>query len=339
MKKIVVFYCLFISLLFVSCDTEKEKKILPYSKEYYKNIIENNAGSANIDNISSKLIDRTYSFVDLNTKISIPDTIVTINNQEIKYTLKDYSTLSESQVIYDKDDNKLEILLSEDNEESVKINFTDSNDNIFTCEGVNIADNIAKCNSSELMVEFSMDLFSYGNVEIIYNDTDNYAIIQNGDLGIKDFNSILDITTNYPNIKEIRLKNIDGSLSQLTTQTGLLLRKHGLNTKVLQTVAGDDTDIASGGVDLFTAGVLRNIEDGSKLGVHSWSSNEDGKEIQAKDYAKNDKAHHDQILYFSTMLGFEKGYEFYFFTINVAFDDNMHTMTLKEIEKYNFIKK
>ena len=189
-----------------------------------------------------------------------------------------------------------------------------------------------------MSVEFSIDLFSYGSVDIIYNHTDDYAIIQNGDLGIKDFNAMVDITKNYPNIKEIRLKNIDGSLSQLTTQTGLLLRKHGLNTKVLQTVKGNDTDIASGGVDLFTAGVLRNIENGSKLGVHSWSSNEAGKDIQAKDYAKNDKAHHDQILYFTTMLGFEKGYDFYFFTINVAFGDDMHTMTLKEIEKYNFIK-
>ncbi len=338
MKKFTIFYVLFILLVFNACNKEQEEKVVPYSKEYYKKIVENHSGSANIDAISSKLMDRPHSFVDLNTTISIPDTIIKVNNQKIRYTLKDYSTLDEEKIIYKKGNNVLKIVLSEQSDENVKITFTDSNKKTFKCDKIKITKNIAKCNSNELSVEFSIDLFSYGSVDIIYNHTDDYAIIQNGDLGIKDFNAMVDITKNYPNIKEIRLKNIGGSLSQLTTQTGLLLRKHGLNTKVLTVNKGDDTDIASGGVDLFTAGVLRNIDKGSKLGVHSWSSNEEGKEIQAKDYAKNDKAHHDQILYFTTMLGFEKGYDFYFFTINVAFGDNMHTMTLKEIEKYNFIK-
>ena len=110
--------------------------------------------------------------------------------------------------------------------------------------------------------------------------------------------------------------------------------------KTLQTVLENGKDVAFGGVDLFTTGVLRNIENSSRLGVHSWSGqNYEGEETQAKDYDKNDKAHHNQILYFTTMLGFEKGYDFYFYTIYATFDDEMYIITNDEIIKYNLFKK
>ena len=125
----------------------------------------------------------------------------------------------------------------------------------------------------------------------------------------------------------------------INMQTGLLLRKAGLNTYVIDTDS-KKTDIASGGVDLFTAGVKRRIEDEEKvkLGIHSWAEdNSKGVSVEGKDFPKEHKRHHDQLLYFSKMLGAEVGYNFYFHTLEVSDAKDIHPMTDDELSDYNIL--
>ena len=94
------------------------------------------------------------------------------------------------------------------------------------------------------------------------------------------------------------------------------MREAGLNTKVLS-----DSDIASGGVDLFAGGVERIIERVG-LGVHSWGSEPLEESLQANKLPKNHPAHQYQLRYFSQILGTEIGPDFY--DLNAAPVDNIH---------------
>ena len=67
------------------------------------------------------------------------------------------------------------------------------------------------------------------------------------------------------------MTQISGSVNDaVNMHTGRLLRKNGFTTKLLS-----DSDIASGGVDLFCAGAKRIVEKGAKIGVHSWCCTSD----------------------------------------------------------------
>ena len=95
----------------------------------------------------------------------------------------------------------------------------------------------------------------------------------------------------------------------------------------------DDSSIASGGVDLFLAGVKRTRGDNVKLGVHSWSD-ESGN--QASDYPEDSDEHKANITYYEN-LGYSSQWarEFYFFTIQAAPASDIHWMTENEITQFN----
>jgi hypothetical protein len=106
------------------------------------------------------------------------------------------------------------------------------------------------------------------------------------------------------------------------------VREKGLNTKLLA-----DSAIASGGTDLFIAGVERTMEQGATIGVHSWKD-QDGKD--AADYPKESSEHDENVDYVNDMLGSE---DFYWFTIYAAEADDMHQMTKGEITEYGLLTK
>ena len=108
-------------------------------------------------------------------------------------------------------------------------------------------------------------------------------------------------------------------------QLAYRVREIGLNTHLTKS-----SEIHSGGVDLFLAGVERTMERGATIGVHSWS---DG-ERDARDYPKNAPEHEQNRLYIQRMLGSDA---FYWFTIYAASADDIHVMTDAEIEKYGIL--
>ncbi|MCP4115077.1 MAG: hypothetical protein GY737_06635 [Desulfobacteraceae bacterium] len=164
---------------------------------------------------------------------------------------------------------------------------------------------------------------------------DGNEALLNGELGTRTYNQVIDILTNHPEVDTIVEVDVPGSVNdEVNMKTGRMIRDHGFTTKV-----PTNGHIASGGVDLFCAGIIRTIGKGARVGVHSWAE-DDGK--AAADYPEDDPAHDAQISYFNTMLGTPQGRDFYFYTITAAKADNnpdyeptdMHYMTVEEIAKW-----
>ena len=145
-----------------------------------------------------------------------------------------------------------------------------------------------------------------------------------GDLGTITYKQIKDMLQKSPNVKTLVLTNISGSINDaVNMHTGRLVRRSGLNTKVLK-----DSKVYSGGVDLFAAGKERIVQEGATLGVHSWCCVNDKTAIQIP---KDHPAHQYQIAFFSEMMGAKNGVDFYFYTLKAAPFDNVHKMSKKEI--------
>ncbi len=156
---------------------------------------------------------------------------------------------------------------------------------------------------------------------------ENQAFLS-GDLGTITYHQIKTMIAEHPEVKTLVLTNISGSINDIVNMhTGRIVREAGLNTKLLK-----NSDIASGGVDLFCAGNERIIEKGAKLGIHSWCCIDD---IQAIDLPKDHPAHQYQIEYFTMCLGSKLGPDFYFRTLEAAPADDIYWMKDDEIRKWN----
>lgn len=160
---------------------------------------------------------------------------------------------------------------------------------------------------------------------VVATESDTVAVV-NGLLGKSAHKNFLRLVEEYPDVNTLLLEQVPGSINdEYNMQTGHLVRELGMTTMVMS-----HSEIASGGVDLFCAGLKRDIESGAKLGVHSWSGG--GKE--ATDYPEDDEAHNAQLEFFSTMLGDSLGPVFYFYTIYAAPADSIHWMSNEELEHY-----
>lgn len=181
--------------------------------------------------------------------------------------------------------------------------------------------------TKNLEITLQESQFESGNSQ--YSISGNKAILS-GSLGTLTYNQVIEINKNHPEVDVIELELIDGSDNdEINVQTGRLIRKAGYTTHV-----SSNSEIYSGGVDLFCSGKKRTMETGAKIGVHSWCCYE-GK--IASELPEDSEGHAEQIAYFSEMLGETLGTEFYFFTINVAPFDGIHLMTQEEIDKYGLI--
>lgn len=148
----------------------------------------------------------------------------------------------------------------------------------------------------------------------------------NGTLGTRGYAQFRDLIKNHPEVTTIVLQNVPGSINDaVNMHTGRIIREAGLNTKVLA-----DSQISSGGVDLFCAGKERIVTKGARLGIHSWG----GEGVSADDFAKDHPAHQYQLAYFTMCLGKEKGPSFYFRTLEAAPAGDMHWMSDAEIKQW-----
>lgn len=148
----------------------------------------------------------------------------------------------------------------------------------------------------------------------------------NGTLGTKTYKQFKDLIRHHPEVNTIVLQNVPGSINDaVNMHTGRIIREAGLTTKVLA-----DSNISSGGVDLFCAGKKRIVTKGAQLGIHSWG----GEGISAHTLSKDHPAHQYQITYFTMCLGPEKGPDFYFRTLEAAPAEGMHYMSDEEIKNW-----
>jgi hypothetical protein len=152
-------------------------------------------------------------------------------------------------------------------------------------------------------------------------------VFLNGTLGTKSYKQFKDLIAQHPEVKTIVLQNVPGSVNDaVNMHTGRIIREAGLTTKVLI-----DSQISSGGVDLFCAGKERIITQGAQLGIHSWG----GGSLSADDFPKDHPAHQYQIAYFTMCLGEKIGPDFYFRTLEAAPAGEMHWMDWGEIKEWS----
>ena len=345
------------SLLLIGCgssnstnndkDTNKSTNVV-FNKAYYKSI-----DYSNIDQLSTKFLGTDPRFVNLSTQIQLP--VISVQTADKNYTIDkiekaqfDNGTqvlaYESKDLVYQQyqegDKMRIDLVDKANNNETLSVLFDEAHVSEIPNPKMK-GTTITTYASEHLTVVFPDAITVNGSVSIDYNSTSEYAIIQDGALGLNTFNKLVDITQNYPNIKTIVLKNIDGSVhDDINMQSGLLLRKAGLNTYVVDT-EGESTDIASGAVDLFISGAKREIENNEtvSLGIHSWAEEgNDGKKIEGRDFPKEHKKHHDQLLYFGEMLGVDKGYDFYFHTLEVSEADDIHPMSKEELIEFDILK-
>ncbi|MBL6663791.1 MAG: hypothetical protein ISP71_06790 [Flavobacteriales bacterium] len=148
-----------------------------------------------------------------------------------------------------------------------------------------------------------------------------------GILGKKAYHRLENLIDKNPQLKTLTLLDVPGSIDDDYNIKSCYL----INDKKLNTHLTSKSIIASGGVDFFLAGQQRSIEQGAKVGVHSWSDGfEDGANI-----AREDSSHH-------LFLGFYKSINidtsFYWFTLQSASADSIHWLTYDEMIRYGVIK-
>ncbi len=169
------------------------------------------------------------------------------------------------------------------------------------------------------------------NASANYVETTVFEVVgdevhMNNEINSKTYDQFVTLHKANPNIKTIVEHSIGGSNDDETMiRLAYYIRSNGLNTKMLST-----SEVYSGGVDLFLAGLERTMERGAIIGVHSWSDgNKDG-----VDYPRTSQEHELNRKYIEDMLGKD---EFYWFTIYAAPADDIHVMSESEIEQYGLL--
>ncbi|CAM1345037.1 hypothetical protein [Tenacibaculum amylolyticum] len=134
---------------------------------------------------------------------------------------------------------------------------------------------------------------------------------------------VLELLNKHPEVTTIEMGIVPGSIDDVSNlRASLYVHKAGLNTRLTPT-----SMIASGGTDFFLAGKKRTAPKGASIGVHSW-----GGTVDATKLSKDDEAHEKYLHYYRTINIPE---DFYWYTLKAAPANGMHTMTNKEISKYN----
>jgi hypothetical protein len=140
---------------------------------------------------------------------------------------------------------------------------------------------------------------------------------------LRQFTQTLD---DNPALREVVLGDVEGSIDdEVVAEMGYALRERGLNTRMTA-----DSEVFSGGVDLFLAGVERSVAAGAVMGVHEWKSGFGS----ARDYPRNSSEHDQTRDFTEDMLGSDA---FYWFTIEAAPFDDVHVMTRNEMIKYGVV--
>lgn len=157
-------------------------------------------------------------------------------------------------------------------------------------------------------------------------EVENNIVYMDNEITSRTYNQFVKLHKKHPNIDTIVMLEIDGSSDdEVMIKLGYYLRKHKFKTHLEA-----DSEVYSGGVDLFLAGVKRTMERGAIIGVHSWSDEvKDG-----ADYPRSSPEHDMNRNYLKRMLGRD---EFYWFTLEAAPADDIHIMSASEIKKYRLL--
>jgi len=159
------------------------------------------------------------------------------------------------------------------------------------------------------------------------SDDRSDTVYMNGVIGSDTLEVMQTLLNSYPQIKTIVMQNVPGSMDDDTNLLASMeIRKRGIATHIPA-----DGMVASGGTDMFLAGVKRTAEAGAKLGVHSWSD-DSGK--VALDFPRDHQEHVKYLDYYKA-IGIDTS--FYWYTLEAASAEDIHWMTAQEIAQYGVL--
>lgn len=147
-----------------------------------------------------------------------------------------------------------------------------------------------------------------------------------GIINTRALRQFVQVLEDNPGLSVVAFGDIDGSLDdEVVAEMGYVLREQGLATRM-----GAGSEVFSGGVDLFLAGVERTVAAGGVVGVHEWQNSYGS----ARDYGHGSRQHEPTRGYIEDMLGTDA---FYWFTIGAARFDEVHVMSRSELIKYGVV--
>lgn len=155
---------------------------------------------------------------------------------------------------------------------------------------------------------------------------DGRDVLVEGTLNAHTLDQFVAFMEQHPETERLVLLDVPGSVDDETNlQFGHLVRDLGLDTYLTA-----DSEIHSGGTDLFLAGVDRTMERGAIIGVHTWA---EGRR-EGVDFPREDPVHDEYEDYTRRMLG---SAEFYWFTLEAASIDESHELSEREIERFGLL--
>jgi len=180
--------------------------------------------------------------------------------------------------------------------------------------------------SYALYVRFNEPYLQAGSARLTVTGSD---VVLRGRVGSQTFLRVREVMEQHPEVTTLVLADAPGSFNDhVNLETGRLIREAGWSTRIPA-----DGLAASGGLDLFLAGVSRTVEPGGRLGVHSWCCDEgrSGAELP-----QDHPAHVLHSAYAVDMLG-AAGLDFYFFCLGAAPHDGIHWMEEEELERFGVV--
>lgn len=145
-----------------------------------------------------------------------------------------------------------------------------------------------------------------------------------GVIGSDALSQVQDALAGHPEVQVLVLGDMPGSADdEANLQLARWVRAQGYDTELTAS-----SQIASGAVDLFVAGVTRTGHCSAEVGVHSWS---DGNGLEATDLPRD---HGDHQLYLDYYAEMDVPAEFYWFTIQAAPAADIYVMAAAELNEY-----
>ncbi len=134
----------------------------------------------------------------------------------------------------------------------------------------------------------------------------------------------------HPDLRELVLLNLPGTVDDdANLEACRLIREAGLHT-----VVPADGIVASGGVDWLLAGVERRAESGALVGIHSWSVDFYGLDVEGRDLPPTHPEHGVYLEFYAEM---DVPAGLYWRTLAASSSYGMHWMTPDELERYGLL--
>ena len=157
-------------------------------------------------------------------------------------------------------------------------------------------------------------------------DASSNKVYMKGVIYANTLDDLKEMLAKHPTVNTIVMEDVPGSIDDEVN----LLASREIRNKRISTHIPSQGAVASGGTDMFLAGYKRTIEDGAKLGVHSWADTNK----TAREYAIDDDVHNLYLDYYREINIPEA---FYWYTLDAAPADDIFWMTKSDILQYNVV--